>query len=271
MLLNPADSFRRKSRLAISLSWVAGYTNIVILAMCGVVISHVTGNVTHFGESVARLHWQNVIYFAMTILMFLLGAASSGIMTELTTRRDPNSRYRYLLPMAVEALALTGVAIWALFHQHGPSHFVTESQTDVNYFWIVSLAAFAMGLQNATVTRISGAVVRTTHLTGVVTDLGLEGVQLLFWYWNKTRGRSVDRHRRTWRIARRHPAPQRVALLASILLSFLIGVIAGTCAFHFFPAYAMMVPVTFLLVLVWLQCAKTASEPHSAVASVPLR
>ena len=39
---------------------------------------------------------------------------------------------------------------------------------------------FAMGLQNSLVTRISDAVVRTTHLTGLFTDLGIELSQLFF-------------------------------------------------------------------------------------------
>ena len=38
---------------------------------------------------------------------------------------------------------------------------------------------FAMGLQNSFVTKISNAVVRTTHLTGLFTDLGID-LSLLF-------------------------------------------------------------------------------------------
>src|SRR5690606_16006321 len=45
---------------------------------------------------------------------------------------------------------------------------------------------FAMGLQNALVTRISNAVVRTTHLTGLFTDMGIEFAQLFF-YKGKSR------------------------------------------------------------------------------------
>ena len=53
MLSASAYSFRQKSRLAISLSWVAGYTNVITFIACAVVISHATGNVTHFGKAVA--------------------------------------------------------------------------------------------------------------------------------------------------------------------------------------------------------------------------
>ena len=38
-----AYSFRQKSRLAISLSWVAGYTNVILYSVCGDFVSNVTG------------------------------------------------------------------------------------------------------------------------------------------------------------------------------------------------------------------------------------
>jgi hypothetical protein len=37
----------------------------------------------------------------------------------------------------------------------------------------------------------SGAVVRTTHLTGVVTDMGLEGVQYALWLWTRRPARQA--------------------------------------------------------------------------------
>ncbi len=55
MLTARAYSFRQKSRLAISLSWIAGYANVVVFLHSGMMISHVTGNVTHFGEALTGL------------------------------------------------------------------------------------------------------------------------------------------------------------------------------------------------------------------------
>src|SRR4051812_34137112 len=82
MLSASAYSFRQKSRLAISLSWVAGYTNVIAFLMCGhIVVSHVTGNITHFGESAAEvlLHpvrgaWRDVGYFGFLSGVFFAGA-----------------------------------------------------------------------------------------------------------------------------------------------------------------------------------------------------
>ena len=58
----------------------------------------------------------------------------------------------------------------------------------------IPLAAMACGLQNALASSYFGLVIRTTHVTGVITVMGLEGVQYLLWLWDRTRGR-----RRAWR------------------------------------------------------------------------
>ena len=108
------------------------------------------------------------------------------------------------------------------------------------------LAAFAMGLQNATITKISGAVIRTTHLTGVTTDLGIESVQYFLWYRDLVRGRRWSRTGRVLKVSHRHPSFQRVMLLASIIGSFLLGAIAGTLLFQKFPGAALLLPVSFL-------------------------
>jgi uncharacterized membrane protein YoaK (UPF0700 family)/anti-anti-sigma regulatory factor len=261
MLSASAYSFRQKSRLAISLSWVAGYTNVIAFLMFGgIVVSHATGNVTHFGKAVGevalgnRAPWREVAFFGFLVGTFLLGAITSAVMTEGARRRGLKSKY--ILPMAGEAALLIafGVGIWLHYGQR-----ISAGQ-DLHFYWMTGAAGFAMGLQNATITRISGAVVRTTHLTGVVTDFGLEGVQYLWWAWDKTRGRALGRAGRVWRVSQRHPSFLRLALLASIFWSFLFGAVLGTIAFVHWPTYALTAPVAFLLWILWLDYRKPIAD-----------
>lgn len=276
MLSASAYSFRQKSRLAISLSWVAGYTNVIAMIMLGgVVVSHATGNVTHFGKAAGEvaLHWRNgpwreVAYFGFLVVAFLFGAISSAVMTEAARRRGRKSKY--ILPMAAEAALLTAFGVGVHLHYR---HRISAEQ-GLNFYWMTGCAAFAMGLQNATITRISGAVVRTTHLTGVVTDFGLEGVQYLWWVWDKTYGgppaprnhgrtRSgprQDRIGRVWRVSRRHPSVLRLGLLASIFGSFLVGVALGTITFIELPTYALAPPVLFLLWIIYVDWRKPIAD-----------
>ena len=122
------------------------------------------------------------------------------------------------------------------------------------------IASFAMGLQNATITRISWAVVRTTHVTGVVTDLGLEGVQYVMWLRDKTRARRAGRAGRAICVSRCHPSVLRIALLASIVGSFLFGAAAGAMAFTHLPQFAMLAPVCFLLWITWVDYRKPIAD-----------
>src|SRR5688500_15394462 len=105
MLSAGAYSFRQKSRLAVSLTWVAGYTNAIAFMMLGsVVVSHVTGNVTHVGLAAAEAAAGrpaavgHLLFFGHIVSSFFLGAVASAVMTELARRRGAASKY--MLPMA---------------------------------------------------------------------------------------------------------------------------------------------------------------------------
>jgi uncharacterized membrane protein YoaK (UPF0700 family) len=233
-----AYSFRQKSKLAISLSWVGGYVNVVLLLSCGSFASHMTGNSTRLGELFVMGNWTLAAQFGLLILCFWFGAVASAFMTEWAQRTGVRSKY--VLPMAVEGALLCVLATLVYRHAHG-------GQADMLLIHaMANLAAFAMGLQNATITEISGAVIRTTHLTGVVTDFGLEGVRFLNWYLDRARGRWWSRRGRVLRISQRHPTAQRLLLLFAVFWSFIIGAAMGTWGYLHLPALSLLLPVAFI-------------------------
>ena len=99
-----------------------------------------------------------------------------------------------------------------------------------------ALLCFIMGLQNAMVTKISQAVVRTTHMTGVITDLGIELGKLL--YWNRGRG-DTDLEPV---LANR----EKLRTHALLLASFASGGLGGALAFQWL-SFAATVPLALLL------------------------
>jgi uncharacterized membrane protein YoaK (UPF0700 family)/anti-anti-sigma regulatory factor len=243
MLSARAYSFRQKSKLAVSLSWVGGYTNVVLLLACGTFASHMTGNATRLGELVILRDWPLAAQFGLLLVSFWLGAVASAFMTEWAQRAGVRSKY--VLPMAVEGALLSVLA--ALVHQHtyggGPAD---GNSSTLLIHSMANLAAFAMGLQNATITEISGAVIRTTHLTGVITDFGLEGVRFLNWYLDRARGRWWARRGRVLRVSQRHPTAQRLFLLFAVFWSFIFGAAVGTFGYVNFPAASLLLPVAFI-------------------------
>jgi uncharacterized membrane protein YoaK (UPF0700 family) len=171
---------------------------------------------------------------------------ASTLMTELAKRRGVRSKY--LFPLTVEALLLALLVI--CLHEGGdPKRYAAQCA-------LLGLTTFSMGLQNATITRISGAVVRSTHLTGVVTDLGIETVQFGIWAWDQMRQRTWQRAGRVMRVSQRHPTLLRVTLLASIWTSFVFGVVVGGFAYGRYHELALCGPIAFLLALIVLQFRK---------------
>lgn len=243
MFVAQAHSFTQQARLAITLAWIAGYTNIITILAAGTVTSHVSGTTSNLGRDIAEGKWLLGAYAFYLLATFLLGAMISGFATEFGKRRAWESVY--VLPMAIEAVLLAAFAVAIELH---PGASVAPGET---LFWYSGIASAAMGLQNATVTRISSGVVRTTHVTGVLTDLGLETIQLLWWLRDRKRNTPPGSSRSILQGARRHPAGRRLAMLLSIIGSFAFGAGLGTIIHVLEPALAMFPPVLFLVWIIY--------------------
>ncbi|MGE3171780.1 MAG: DUF1275 family protein [Planctomycetota bacterium] len=229
MFRAPAHSFTQQARLAISLSWIGGYTNALTVLACSQVTSHLTGTLSQAAVEVAHARWSAAAYLGGLLGMFLFGAFLAGVLTE--TGRLRRWQSIYVLPIAVEALLLAGFALAIDWQATGDLGGASAQ------LWLTFLPAVAMGLQNATITRISGGVVRTTHMTGVVTDLGLElarfGFRAVGLRSRLPERRANQEHWRLW-------------LLLSIPGSFALGVLLATLAFDAFRALSMVPAVAFL-------------------------
>lgn len=111
---------------------------------------------------------------------------------------------------------------------------------------------FAMGIQNALVTRVSGAVVRTTHMTGVVTDIGIQLVKMMTWVLDGARGHGIGGL--VWMLRRLPTAEQfaRTRLHLGLATAFLCGCTVGPLLLFKFGPAAMAMPCSVLVLLVLL-------------------
>ena len=160
-------------KIASLLSFVAGMVNVSGFLSIKVLTTNVTGHFAFFVDEVFRFDpVQGLIYF-LYIFFFFAGSFASGFLVELAYRRK--NRLVYVIPVLTESIILLLVAClgW-LVQQDFPQ-------------LLAFLLLFAMGLQNSLVTSISNAVVRTTHLTGLFTDLGIELSQLFFYRQHEQR------------------------------------------------------------------------------------
>ena len=157
-------------RIAIILSFVAGIVNVSGFLAFKQLTTNVTGHFALFIDDVANFEfWKGTIYF-LYIFSFLFGSFSSSFLIE---KYRKNKRLNvFALPTLIECLILITIGI--------VSNFVEMQHPNL----IICTLLFAMGLQNSFVTKISNAVVRTTHLTGLFTDLGIDISQLFFTKYN---------------------------------------------------------------------------------------
>lgn len=198
-------------RVAGYLAFIGGFVNSTGFVLLGAFTSHMTGNVDRASLELASMHFALFATASSLVLMFFLGALGASLILE--SGRFGSTSRRYGIALAVEAMLLGAFGF--------------------THVGALILCA-AMGMQNSLVTRLSGAVVRTTHLTGVVTDLGIELSR--WWRWSRDRNPA------------RRPSPAKVGLLATIVSAFAIGAISGSALTVVFMRNAIFVPVLGLLV-----------------------
>ncbi|MBU2997095.1 DUF1275 domain-containing protein [Cellulophaga baltica] len=159
-------SLKHNLRIATILSFVAGIVNVTGYLSFKQLTTNVTGHFALFIYDVAGLKfWKGTIYF-LYIFSFLFGSFFSSFLIE---KFKGNKKLNiFVLPTLIEVFILTAIG------------FLSNFIEIVNSNLIVCILLFAMGLQNSFVTKISNAVVRTTHLTGLFTDLGIDLSQLFF-------------------------------------------------------------------------------------------
>jgi len=212
-------------QLGLVLAFVAGATNAGGFLAVHQYTSHMTGIVSAMADHLALGEFRAYLGGFGALLSFIAGSACSAILVNLGRRRRLHSEFA--LPLVLEALLLLGFGALGERLARIPGLFVPLT---------VMLLSFIMGLQNALITKLSHAEIRTTHITGLVTDLGIELGRLV--YWNSPRAADLPPVR-----ANR----ERLGLLLGLAVSFFGGGVAGALGFKSIGYYATL-PLALLLV-----------------------
>ncbi len=187
------------------LACVAGMVNVVgYLGFEHQAVTHLTGTTTLLGGAIGSGDVAAMGRFGGVMLAFVGGSALSGMLIQDSTLRLGR---RYGIALVLEsAMLFAAIPLFMGGHIAGPL-----------------LAAAACGLQNAMATTYSGAVIRTSHLSGMFTDLGI-GIG------HALRGMPLQR--------------RRLLLCVLIISSFLIGAVLGALLFLRVHYFALAVPAT---------------------------
>ena|SRR6218665_926160 len=220
MFIHQGENRTSKHDLQIAslLSLVAGIVNVAGFLAVARLTTNVTGHFAFFVDEVFKMKlWEGFVYF-IYIFFFFLGSFFSSFLIEIILRRNKN--YVYIIPAFIESMILVLIAIFG--------YYLLSSNPNL----IVCSLLFAMGLQNSLVTRISNASIRTTHLTGLFTDLGIELSQLFFYRERKTTKKLIT----------------SIRLRFTIISFFFVGGIIGGVFYSKMKLYVLLIAATLLVI-----------------------
>jgi uncharacterized membrane protein YoaK (UPF0700 family) len=202
--------------------------------------AHMSGNsvsaAVHTGEGEAA----EAFHRAFPIPLFVLGVALGAALSEALAR----SGFRRIFTVAVtlEAFLLLVFVLWggALLHDGR-----IPKEPTWQFELLVALPTLAMGVQNATLRRVGSVTVRTTYISGILTNFAEQTVQYLFWLrdcWADHRGHPGV----LLRLSRRQPSFRHLCLQGSIWVVFVTGAILGVWVTLHWGMVSLMLPIVCL-------------------------
>lgn len=232
---------RANRHLARYLAFVAGAANAGGWMAVRQYTSHMSGVVSSMADDLALGSFTLFRDGLASLAAFFLGAVSTTLCVRWARSRELESEYA--LPLLIEALLLVTFGLTA------------RTFAGARLMGTVLLLCFTMGLQNATITKLSDSVIRTTHLTGMVTDTGIAVGRILFVTLRKEAVSIV-------------PEVRAIRLLASLVALFFVGGVIGAIGFkHVGALFAL--PLAIILVLLAampvLDDVRRFAEPDPAI------
>ncbi len=196
---------RGNRHLARYLALIAGAVNAGGFLALGHYTSHMSGVVAAMSDDLATGRLRLFAIGVVSVVSFFSGAVLTTLLIRVARARRMTSEYA--LPLLMEALLLAGFAL------------VGARVLEWNLLLAIGYVCFAMGLQNAVITKLSHAIIRTTHVTGMVTDTGILVGRWIF-----------------GRLVRSQPMSAAdvlsLRLLSSLVLLFFVGGLAGAVGFE---------------------------------------
>ena len=224
--------------LARYLAFVAGAANAGGFLAVRQYTSHMSGIVAAMADNVAMGSLALALNGLAAVMSFLLGAFLTTVFVRWARARELESVYA--LPLIAEAVLLVAFG------------FVGEEFAGGRVLGTVMLLCFTMGLQNAIITKLSHAVIRTTHITGMVTDIGIVLGRLCF-------GLNESDAPLAEELA-------RLRLLSSLVGLFFVGGVIGAIGFRH-VGFFFTVPLAVILLLLAAMPVVDDLRRHSVTAA----
>jgi uncharacterized membrane protein YoaK (UPF0700 family) len=236
-------TFKENLLLASSTSFVSGMTNVAGMIAFLAFTSNITGHVANLAKHIVDRNFHEIIVFVIWLFLFLSGAFISSFIVRSLKH---TSNYRaHATPIVIEIFILLFVAIYG-------QHFYTEAPFEREI--VIGAILFCMGLQNSLVSTISGGLIKSSHLTGLFTDLGGDIAE---WVHPKEKKSVIVKN--------------KIIIRMTILGFYLGGAIAGGLLFNLMDFAVFYVIPVILLTILYYDLSPLALHRLSRLFSSPGR
>lgn len=223
MFLKDKDAIYEPSNLFIwfILAFQGGLLNVGGYLASHRFVSHITGYATLFGEQVSNFDWINAAGMILVPVTYIFGVMVSAWFIERRRLRGKRPRYRRVFIFIIFNLLVISIA-----GSLGYLGIFGEAFNFKRDYLLLFILVLTCGLQNAMITSASGHVIRTTHITGPTTDLGIGLVRM-------------------WTIRQNIDKKELFATFCriGIIFSFILGSVVGALIFKQIKFQGFFLPV----------------------------
>ncbi|SFT01020.1 YoaK family protein [Mucilaginibacter polytrichastri] len=212
-------TLRENLMLASSTAFVSGVINVAGMVAFLAFTSNITGHVANLANHLVQQNYREIMVFVIWLFMFFMGAFIANFL--IRSLEHKSTYTAHASPVIIEMIILLLVAFYG-------STFYKETQIEREI--VIGALLFAMGLQNSMVSTVSGGLIKSSHLTGLFTDLGGEVSE---WLHPKTGKSTVVRN--------------KILVRLTILSFYIIGGVAGG---YFFDRYNFAIFYVIPLILI---------------------
>lgn len=198
------------------LSLCAGFVNVIFMTHVSLTVSHNTGVTSRMAINLGSFDISGGGFCALVLFFFFFGSSTVGYFQK-------KSKFYYSRKYGFFLMGQALLLIFAVYLFHN------ENRTIPCF-----IASYCMGLQNALFTNFSGAVVRTTHVTGLLTDVGLI-------IGHRIRG--IEKSSDIWRLK----------VMMPLFIGFVIGGMLSVNCYQLWSFYSLAIPIFIYFIggLIW--------------------
>jgi len=232
---------REKAVLALALTWVAGFVDVVgFVLFQGIYTANMSGNTIDVGRALPDATFGPMLRHLSAILYYTAGMVAGRIVVDYAARH----RVRAIasITLTIEAAMLVALMYFGSVHPHPAEPWP--------FYALIGLAAVAMGFQNITVTHVGALTVFTCFVTGALTKFAQSCARYIFWFRDRTERRFK---RRVWKVIRLSPRNggfQQSCYLAIMWFAYAGGGASGWWARQNWAFYSLAAPIGVLLIAI---------------------